>query len=91
VLADSRLIAVVPTTAAPRARPFYESPWACPPWRRRIRCSPSGCLRGVEFEPYSSLIRMNRAIWTPPGGARLAWFKGSQRQRALGLGAHRLT
>lgn len=31
--------------------------------------------RGVAFERYGGMEQDERAIWTAPGGARIAWFK----------------
>ncbi len=33
------------------------------------------CAAGVNFERYPGMTQDERAIWTSPGGSKIAWFK----------------
>jgi predicted enzyme related to lactoylglutathione lyase len=52
--------------------PYTVLGWAVADVRKEVRALKE---RGVAFETYGFLEQDADAIWTAPGGARIAWFK----------------
>jgi catechol 2,3-dioxygenase-like lactoylglutathione lyase family enzyme len=54
-----------------RPQPFTVAGWQVPELESELD---ELAGRGVRFERYDGLDQDGRAIWTAPGGARIAWF-----------------